>query len=68
MHGLVQWMEHGVRIDVSCSVRVLGAAVGRNTSAHDEAMMRLVVWVLSHSTDGLVYGGDKAALDKGFAA
>ena len=31
-------------------------------------MMRLVVWVLSHSTDGLVYGGNKAALDKGYAA
>ena len=61
-------MEHIVRLDVSFSVRVLGAALGRNTPAHDEAMMRLISWVLTHPTDGLVYGGNKAARDKGFLA
>ena len=68
MHGVIQWMEHIVRLDVSFPVRVLGAALGRNTPAHDEAMMRLISWVLTHPTDGLVYGGDKAARDKGFLA
>ena len=37
VHGLIQWMEHGVRLDVSFAVRVLGAAVGRHTPAHDDA-------------------------------
>ena len=68
VHGIIQWMEHGVRLDASFPVRVLGAAVGRNTPAHDEAMLRLITWILSHSTDGIVYGGDKAAKDKGFTA
>ena len=35
MHGLVQWMEHGSRIDVSFPVRVLGPPVGSNTPAHN---------------------------------
>ncbi len=26
----------------------------------------LVAWVHANATDGVVYGGDKAALDKGF--
>ena len=68
MHGLNQWMENSARHDVPLAVRVLGAAVGKNTPAHDEAMMRLVAWVHAHDTDGIVYGGDKAALEKGFVA
>jgi hypothetical protein len=68
MHGINQWIENSARLDVSFAVRVLGAAVGKNTPAHDEAMMRLVAWVHAHGTDGIVYGGDKAALDKGFVA
>ena len=68
MHGLNQWMENSARLDVFFAVRVLGAAVGKNTPAHDEAMMRLVAWVYAHDTDGIVYGGDKAALGKGFVA
>ena len=67
-HGLIQWMENSARLDVSFPVRVLGAAVGRNTPAHDADMMRLVAWISAHDTDGLVYGGDKDALDKAFAA
>ncbi len=67
MHGLNQWMENSARLDVSFAVRVLGAPVGKNTP-HDEAMMHLVVWVHAHDTDGIVYGGDKAALGKGFVA
>ena len=67
-HGLVQLMEHSVRFDISFAVRVLGAAVGRNTPAHDADMMRLISWILAHDTDGIVYGGDTAARDKGFAA
>ena len=35
-HGLNQWMENSARLDVSFAVRVLGAAVGKNTPAHDE--------------------------------
>jgi hypothetical protein len=53
-HGLAQWMENSARLDVSFPVTVLGAAVGRNTPAHDEAMMRLVAWVHAHGTDGKV--------------
>ncbi len=68
MHGVFQWMEHCARLDISFPVRVLGAAVGRNTPAHDAAMTRLVSWTLSHATDGIAYGGDKAARTKGFAA
>ena len=68
MHGLTQWMENSARLDVSFAVRVLAAAVGKNTPAHDEAMMRLVAWIHAHATDGIVYGGDKAALGKGFVA
>ncbi len=45
-----------------CVVLVLGADVGKNSPAH------LVAWIHTHDTDGIVYGGDKAALDKGFAA
>ena len=32
------------------------------------AMMRLIAWIHAHSTDGIVYGGDKAARDQGFMA
>jgi hypothetical protein len=61
-------MENSARLDVSFAARVLGAAVGKNVSAHDKAMMLLVAWLHAHDTDGIVYGGDKAALDKGFSA
>ncbi len=68
MHGPNQCMENSARLDMSFAVRVLGAAVGKNTPVHDDAMMRLVAWVHAHDTDGIVYGGDKAALGKGFGA
>ncbi len=44
--------------------------MGKNIPAHDETMMRLVAWIHAHDTDGIVYGGDKAALalGKGFVA
>jgi hypothetical protein len=48
-------MENSARLYVSFPVRVLGAAVARNTTAHDEAIMRLVVWAPAHDTDGIVY-------------
>ncbi len=68
MHGLNQWMANIGRLDVFFAVRVLGVAVGKNTPAYDEATMRLVAWIHAHDADGVVYGGDNAALDKSFVA
>ena len=64
--GLCIWLECGVRPDISFALGVLTSALGKNTPAHDAALLRLIVWLRSTATHGLVYGGDLSLGKTGF--
>ena len=64
--GVNNWLEGGVRVDISFAFNVLSSALGKNTPAHDQALLRLIVWLRDHNTHGLVYGGDRSAATRGF--
>jgi hypothetical protein len=64
--GLCVWAECGVRVDISFALGVLTSALGKNTPAHDTALLRLVLWLRGNASHGLVYGGDPLELSSGF--
>ena len=64
--GLCIWLECGVRPDISFALGVLTSALGKNTRAHDAALLRLIAWLRGTATHGLVYGGDPSEKDIGF--
>ena len=64
--GLCIWLECGVRPDISFALSVLTSALGKNTAGHDAALLRLVAWLRSTASHGLVYGGDPSLWKAGF--
>ena len=64
--GLCIWAECGVRVDISFALGVLTSALGKNTPAHDTALLRLVLWLRGNASHGLVYGGDVHERARGF--
>ena len=64
--GICIWAECGVRVDISFALGVLTSALGKNTPAHDTALLRLVLWLRGNASHGLVYGGDVLERARGF--
>jgi hypothetical protein len=63
--GVLNYLEGGVRADISYPFSVLSTAVGRNTQAHDDALLRLVMFIKGTEGHGLVYGANHAS-SRGF--